>query len=129
MVTVFAFKLHFNKFDMKYLLTILIAFSMTDCVNAQKIILAQIEINHQNEAAFFSQTEKLIKSTRNENGCISFNINCKSEKLTELVIFEIFADDTAFKNHLKQPYVIEWFKMLNEIKKTELTVTELKTLN
>ncbi len=114
---------------MKYLIMLITLFLMTHFAFAQKIILAQVELNEQTDNTFFSQTKSLIKLTREEKGCVSFNINTISQKPNTIVIFEIFIDDNAFKNHLKQPYVVEWFKMLNKIKKTELVITELKTLN
>ncbi len=114
---------------MKYLIMLIASVLITNFAFAQKIILAQVEINEQTDNAFFSQTKSLIKLTREEKGCVSFNINSVSQKPNAMVIFEIFIDETAFKNHLKQYYVVEWFKMLNKIKKTELVITELKTLN
>lgn len=114
---------------MKYVMLFLFVFIISNFVNAQKIVLAQVEINQQNDNTFFTLTKNLIILTRAEKGCVDFSINIKSKNPNELVIFEIFADDNAFKNHLKQPYVIEWFKMLNKLRKTELSVIELKTLN
>lgn len=102
--------------------------SITGSVFAQKIILAKVELKEQTEASFYDQTVDLIALTRKEDGCLSFYIQRESENPNILVIHEIFVDENAFKQHLKKPYVIDWFRQLDRVKASAIEIVNLKPL-
>ncbi|WKN45456.1 putative quinol monooxygenase [Tunicatimonas pelagia] len=96
--------------------------------SAQKIVLASVTLKETTEAAFYDETVELVALSREESGCLSFNIQRKADEPYTLVIHEVFTNEDAFKQHLEKPYVTSWFKRLEAVKASAMEIVSLEPL-
>tara|TARA_Y100001956_G_scaffold81536_1_gene99374 strand:- start:610 stop:1005 length:396 start_codon:yes stop_codon:yes gene_type:complete len=82
-----------------------------------KVILSgYIDIPENELEVVTTALEKHIELTRNEAGCLIFEVTQSSELSTRFTVYEEFTDKAAFESHLARVKASEWGRVTGNVK-------------
>ncbi|QFI37938.1 antibiotic biosynthesis monooxygenase [Moritella marina ATCC 15381] len=84
-----------------------------------KVILSgYIDIPESELEIVTTALEKHIELTRNETGCLIFEVTQSHELPTRFTVYEEFTDKTAFESHQIRVKASEWGRVTGNVKRT-----------
>ena len=73
-------------------------------------LVVEFTIDMAQEERFLSLiSENARKSVQNEKGCQQFDVLSSTEQRGQIILYEIYDDEDAFKEHLKMQHVADFF--------------------
>ena len=67
-------------------------------------------------------------STRDEPGCLRFDMHQDAENPARFYLYEVYRDETAFEAHLETPHFIEWRDTVTPFFDGEIEKIDMQTL-
>lgn len=92
-----------------------------------KIINASFFIKEDKREEFLAVVNPLIEATREEEGCVQYNLYESIEEANAFIMVEIWEDQKAIDGHNKSPLLLELFNKIPEFssKKPIVRVSEM----
>ncbi|MFL2097233.1 putative quinol monooxygenase [Marinilactibacillus psychrotolerans] len=92
-----------------------------------KMINASFFIKEDKREEFLSVVNPLIQATREEEGCVQYNLYESVEEANAFMMVEIWEDQNAIDGHNKSPLLLELFNKIPEFssKKPIVRVSEM----
>lgn len=57
---------------------------------------------------FMAATQANVKASRQEAGCIHFDLLQEIDKPTQFILYEVFKDEQAANSHKSTPHYVTW---------------------
>tara|TARA_B100001057_G_C22141016_1_gene678245 strand:+ start:249 stop:524 length:276 start_codon:yes stop_codon:yes gene_type:complete len=84
-----------------------------------KVILSgYIDIPENELEVVTTALDKHIELTRNEAGCLIFEVTQSSELSTRFTVYEEFTDKAAFESHQARVKTSDWGRVTGNVKRT-----------
>ncbi len=84
-----------------------------------KVILSgYIDIPKNELEVVTTALDKHIELTRNEAGCLIFEVTQSSELSTRFTVYEEFTDKAAFESHQARVKASDWGRVTGNVKRT-----------
>ncbi|HBC3811847.1 TPA: antibiotic biosynthesis monooxygenase [Vibrio alginolyticus] len=84
-----------------------------------KVVLSgYIDIPENELEVVATALENHIELTRNEVGCLIFEVTQSNELPTRFIVYEEFTDKTAFENHQARVKASDWGRVTVNVKRT-----------
>src|SRR5580704_3565430 len=93
------------------------------------ICIAHLVAKNGQKDALFDALQRLIRPSRSEPGCISYQIHCNLENPNMFTFIDRFKDQTAFNYHCEAPYIKEAFDNLIPALVDSMEITVHQELN
>lgn len=91
------------------------------------IVLASLEVKDACE--FKKRALEVARLSREEAGCLRYELFCDSENDRRFTFIEEYADTSAFEQHRKMPYMDAFREIRSRLVEKYLGVEELKRIN
>lgn len=93
------------------------------------VINAKFSIKPEKRKEFLEEVNQLIESTKNEHGCLSYQLYESVDVENEFAMIENWRDQQAIETHNQNPLLQKLFKNMSQYssKKSEINVS--KTLD
>lgn len=88
----------------------------------KKTIVARAEVQKGKEQEFIQKTENLIKSTRKEDGNISYHLYQSPEDPARFIFYEEYKNDEAINAHSASEHFNAFAKSIENILAKELII-------
>ncbi|WP_299714982.1 putative quinol monooxygenase [uncultured Tenacibaculum sp.] len=81
----------------------------------KKVIIVHLEIKQENRESFMKETFSVTSKSREETGCLEYNIleNCYSEN--KFMIYEVYENNKAFENHKQSEHYKKYINLVMPI--------------
>ena len=86
------------------------------------IVTAMMDVKSGKKETFINETQSLISATRNEKGCISYNLYASTEDNNVLVMLEEWKDSDALNNHMKTNHFKKFGKTIKHLLAKEIEI-------
>jgi len=80
-----------------------------------KTIIVHVKVKTSFVQAFIEATKKSQAATKNEDGCLSYDILQDVSDEHNFTLTEIYKDDNAIENHKSTPHFLEWRSSVQEM--------------
>ena len=91
------------------------------------VLLAKSIVQDGKQQEFISVAEKLVKATREEPGCVYYDLVQESEKV--FLFVEKYLDEDAVKHHMESTHFRTYVPMLNGFREGVSEVTKCVTVD
>lgn len=80
-----------------------------------KTVIVQVEVKLGFVQAFLIETERSRKATRDESGCMGYDIFQNADNECKFVLVETYVSDAAIEIHKQTPHFLEWREKVQEL--------------
>ncbi|MGL6298514.1 MAG: putative quinol monooxygenase [Methanobacteriaceae archaeon] len=87
------------------------------------IVLAKIVSKENNVNNIINEANTLINATRNESGCIEYNLHKSLENENELVFVEKWEDEDSLKSHLETEHFKVFGNSINDFLAKDIDIS------
>lgn len=88
----------------------------------KKKVFAQVFIKPEAVATFKSVVPALIKATRQEKGCLMYNLFEQAENPGSFIFVEEYQDQEALDIHFNSPYLAAFGKQIDGLQTKEMII-------
>src|SRR5215211_4426603 len=92
-------------------------------------VVALIKARSGMEEQLREETQALVKPTRSEVGCLNFDLHQDRYDPSLLIFYENWRSQQDFEEHLKKPYITEWFEKTERHREGEVEIKRLKMVS
>jgi len=75
------------------------------------------------------ETEALVGPTRSEAGCLNYDLHQGMGDPSLLIFYENWRSQQDLEEHLKKPYIKEWFEKTERLREGEVEIKWLKMVS
>lgn len=86
------------------------------------MVLARINLKSGQKESFILEAQDLITATREENGCISYELYSSTEHTDVLMMFEIWENMECLNSHIKTDHYKKFGKSTRDQLEEEIEV-------
>ena len=78
-------------------------------------VVVRIDVKPEKLEAFLELVNIDAVGTRQEPGCVRFDVLRLNDSKTKFALYEVYKDDAAFKAHQQTPHYAQWRREIEDL--------------